>query len=1074
MRIRTAALAILLVSSSTLAMEGYYRSPGLHGDVVVFTAEGDLWAHHLGSGRTTRLTTHPALETGASLSPDGTRIAYVADYEGVAEVYVMPVTGGVPKRVTYENAGVAVQGWSADGRVLYSTGSAVGAPRNVVLRMVDPVSLNATTLPLADAADGALDAAGSYVYFSQFGLRFDNANQYRGGMLGKLWRFRLDSSDEAERLVSSHPGSIRRPIVDGDTLYFLSDASGRENLWSANLDGTNAKQVTQHQDFSVHDVSISNGRVVYRRGADLYVRDLSGSESTRLDIRLTSDHPGMREAWINEPLEYLTAARLSGNGEKVTVTARGRIAVVGTDQKRLVNVATPMRARMRHAALSRDGQWVYAVSDAGGELELWRYSAIGEDTAERMTEGGETLRGPFFESPDGQWIAHDDGWGGLWLLNADSKKDVQVVTDGAKGGDFADLAWSPDSSLFAVSYRGSDDARPRVLLYGVDGGNRTLITSEKYQSGQPVFSHDGKWLYFLSNRHFETTNSVWADRDFGPSFDKQTEVFAHALTGDADFPFQVVTELTPAKAESEEEDKKSEDVTVDVDWDGIVDRIWQVPVAAGNYLDIAMNDEFLYLLTSPDDGAEITALAIGPEPEPETFTDGAIAMELSADGTKMLVVKQPGETAEMYIVPAEGTFPEDTGDSVVRTDGWQFNVDPRAEWAQFFHDAWLMHREQFYDPNMRGVDWTAVKDKYAPLLERVTDRYELNDVLGQMTGELNALHSAVRGGDVPSDPDAPSPATLGAKLAQAGNGVEIERIYYHDSEVPSAAPPLGQPGVDAASGDIIVAINGAETETLESAHRALRNQAGKQVLLKLRRGRHEIQTVVVPVEIDNDYSFRYNDWVQENRLKVDAANSDIGYLHIQNMIAADVAAFAREFYALEDKKGIVIDVRRNGGGNVDSWIIDRLMRKAWMFWAYRSDRPYLNMQNAFRGHLAVLADEGTYSDGDIHRGDQGAGYRSCHRHADGGGWSLVDRTKPAVRSRHRKGCRASGLRDGRSVDRRGLRCGADDSNREPAPCHLSRSRCTARCGASVPATQNRRRTRTRDSSATVPGGKYDG
>jgi tricorn protease len=513
-------------------MEGYYRSPGLHGDVVVFTAEGDLWAHHLGSGRTTRLTTHPALETGASLSPDGTRIAYVADYEGVAEVYVMPVTGGVPKRVTYENAGVAVQGWSADGRVLYSTGSAVGAPRNVVLRMVDPVSLNATTLPLADAADGALDAAGSYVYFSQFGLRFDNANQYRGGMLGKLWRFRLDSSDEAERLVSSHPGSIRRPIVDGDTLYFLSDASGRENLWSANLDGTNAKQVTQHQDFSVHDVSISNGRVVYRRGADLYVRDLSGSESTRLDIRLTSDHPGMREAWINEPLEYLTAARLSGNGEKVTVTARGRIAVVGTDQKRLVNVATPMRARMRHAALSRDGQWVYAVSDAGGELELWRYSAIGEDTAERMTEGGETLRGPFFESPDGQWIAHDDGWGGLWLLNADSKKDVQVVTDGAKGGDFADLAWSPDSSLFAVSYRGSDDARPRVLLYGVDGGNRTLITSEKYQSGQPVFSHDGKWLYFLSNRHFETTNSVWADRDFGPSFDKQTEVFAHALTGD--------------------------------------------------------------------------------------------------------------------------------------------------------------------------------------------------------------------------------------------------------------------------------------------------------------------------------------------------------------------------------------------------------------------------------------------------------------------------------------------------------------------------------------------------------------
>ena len=964
MRIRTATLAILFLTSSAIATDGYYRSPSLRGDVVVFTAEGDLWAHHLGSGQTTRLTTHPALETGASLSLDGNQIAYVADYEGVREIYVIPVSGGVPRRVTYENADVAIQGWSTDGWVLYSTSSEVGAPYSVRLKTVDPVTLNVTAIPLADAAGGALDAAGRYVYFSQFGSRWDNTAQYRGGMLGTLWRFHLDSSDEAERLAAAHPGSIRRPMVDGDTLYFLSDASGRENLWSSNLDGTNATQVTNYDDFSVRDVSISDGRAVYRSGADLYVRDLSGSESTRLDIELTSDHPSMREAWISAPLEYLTAARLAGNGEKVTVTARGRIAVAGTDQRRLVRIATPTDSRMRHAALSRDGHWVYAVSDAGGELELWRYSAIGEDNAEQLTEGGETLRGRFFESPDGQWIAHDDGWGGLWLLNVKTKDDVQVVADGSKSGALTDLDWSPNSELFAVSYTGRYDARSRVLLYGVDGRNRTFVTSNKYQSGQPVFSRDGKWLYYLSNRHFETSSSVWADRDFGPSFDSQTEVFAHALTKDAEFPFRVPTELTPAKPESEEEDKNSGDVTVEVEWDGLIDRIWQAPVAAGNYTDIAVNDDFLYLLTSSDDGSEIKVLAIEPEPEPESFTDGVVAMELNDDGTKMLVIKQPEETAEMYIVPAESTFPEDTCDNVVRTDGWQLNIDPRAEWAQLFHDAWMMHREQFYDPNMRGVDWTATKEKYAPLLERVTDRYELNDVLGQMTGELNALHSAVRGGDVPSDPDAPSPSTLGAKLVQTGNGVEIERIYYHDSEVPSEAPPLAQPGVDAANGDVIVAINGSETDTLESVHRALRNQAGRQVLLKLIRGRDEIQTVVVPVENDSDYDFRYNDWVQENRLKVEAADDAIGYLHIRNMGASDVAGFAREFYALEGKKGIVIDVRRNGGGNVDSWIIDRLMRKAWMFWAYRTDTPYFNMQNAFRGHLAVLADEGTYSDGE--------------------------------------------------------------------------------------------------------------
>ena len=964
MRKRIIALAIAFAATSASATEGYYRAPDIRGDLVVFTAEGDLWAHRLDDGSTTRLTTHPALETGASISPDGSRIAYVADYEGVREAYVMPVAGGVPKRVTFELAGVAVQGWSRDGRILYSTAAEVSAPRGVTLKTVDPDALDTDTIPLSDAADGSLDAAGEYVYFSQFGLRFDNAAQYRGGMRGKLWRYRLGSGDEAERLAASHPGNIRRPIVSGDRLYFLSDASGRENLWLANLDGADARQVTFHDDYSVRHAGIDGDRLVYRRGADLYVRDLSSSESERLDIRLTSDHPSLREAWINEPLEYLTSARLAGDGDKVTITARGRIAIAGTDQRRLVNVATPIGSRMRHAALSRDGQWVYAVSDSAGELDLWRYSASGADVAEQLTEGGETLRGRFFESPDGQWIAHDDGRGGLWLLHLESRRNTQIIEDGLQANRIDDLSWSPDSTLFAVSYRAKGDARPRLLLYGVDGGNEAKLTSDKYVSGEPVFSQDGKWLYFLSNRNFEATSSVWADRDFGPSFDNQTLVFAYSLIEDATFPFRVPTELTPDNPVTGEGDEEPAEPPVEVLWDGLSDRLWQVPVAAGNYTDIQINKKFLYLLTSSADGGKITAVPIEPEPEAKQFTEGAAAMMLSDDGAKLLVVRQAEETTQMYIVPAGEEYPEDAGDHMVRTDGWQFSIDPRVEWQQLFHDAWLMHREQFYDPDMRGVDWAATKQKYAALLERATDRYEVNDVLGQMTGELNALHSAVRGGDVPSDPEAPEASALGAALSQTEDGVQIRHIYYHDPEVPADAPPLARPGVDAADGDIIVAINGSATNSLESVHRALRNQAGKQVLLALRRGRDEIRTVVVPAEADDEYNYRYSEWVQRNRLKVDAADSEIGYLHIRNMVAADVAAFAREFYALQDKKGIVIDVRRNGGGNVDSWIIDRLMRKAWMFWAYRTDDPYFNMQNAYRGHLAVIADEGTYSDGE--------------------------------------------------------------------------------------------------------------
>jgi tricorn protease len=339
-------------------------------------------------------------------------------------------------------------------------------------------------------------------------------------------------------------------------------------------------------------------------------------------------------------------------------------------------------------------------------------------------------------------------------------------------------------------------------------------------------------------------------------------------------------------------------------------------------------------------------------------------MELSDDGEKLFVLKQSGEVPEMFIVPAGETFPEDVSKNTGRAGEWKFSIDPRLEWEQIFHDAWLMHREQFFDPEMRGLDWETLREKYAPLARRTTDRRELNDVFGQMMGELNALHSQVRGGDVPLDPDAPEPAALGAKLSQTRDGVGIEHIYRYDRERPAQAPPLAKPGVNAAVSDVISAINGIETPTLESVHRALRNQAGQQVLLQLQRGREELKTVVVPVGARDDASLRYTDWVSENRNTVEARDADLGYVHIRAMGNGDVASFARDFYANTNKKGMVIDVRRNNGGNVDSWIIDRLLRKAWSFWTARRGKPYTNMQNAFRGHLVVIADERTYSDGE--------------------------------------------------------------------------------------------------------------
>ena len=453
----------------------------------------------------------------------------------------------------------------------------------------------------------------------------------------------------------------------------------------------------------------------------------------------------------------------------------------------------------------------------------------------------------------------------------------------------------------------------------------------------------------------------------GAAITKRTGVFANALTSDAVFPFQVPTELTSGSEDKEEEkaeEKNDETAPVEVDWDGLKDRIWQVPASAGDYSDLAINEEYLYLKAAGSDASDIKVLKMEPLAEAADFTGGVVLMQLSDDGKQMLVVKKEDEQYPMYIVPATAEFPEDLSRSTVQSANWRFSVDPRAEWRQMFHDAWLMHREMFYDRNMRGVDWVAMKEKYLPMMDRVTDRREVNDVIAQMTGELNALHSAVRGGDSPSDPDAPAPSVLGAELVQGKGGVLIERKYRFDREVLTEAPPMAMPGVDAQEGDLITAVNGIASSDLESFHRVLRNQAGKQVLLEIRRGQESIRTVVVPATADQTATYQYRDWVWGSRKKVEEANPDLGYMHIANMGGSDAASFARDFYASIHKKGMIIDVRRNGGGNIDSWLLDRLMRKAWMFWQHHDNEPYTNSQRAFRGHLVVLADQGTYSDGE--------------------------------------------------------------------------------------------------------------
>lgn len=970
-------LAVLLfLIGHVQAQPGYYREPALHGDALVFVAEGDLWRVHVDGGQAQRLTTHAALESQPVLSADGRQLAFIASYDGAPDAYIMPLQGGEPRRLSFDGGRAWLAGFSPQGELVQASEHVVGPSMSRILRLIDPSSGKVTELPLADAREIAFDPQSDSVWFTRFGLAVsgDNAHGYRGGAMAQLWRWQRERNSEATRLAQDMNANISQPMWWQGRLYVVSDADGRDNIWSMDAAGGDHRQLTFHKTFDVRGARLDEGRIVYQLGADLHVHDLAAASDRTLDITLGSDFVQRRERFIDEPVKWLASAHIDASGERVALAARGQAILAGTQALRRIELAVPRNARARAAAASADGKAVYAITDIDGRSEIWRYAADGSPQPKVLVPDEDTHRWRLWPSPDGRWLAHSDKRARLWLLDLRGGAN-HLLDESPHGGDDAydDLAWSTDGRYLAWSRPDSERQMAQLLLAEVSSRRKQVLTSDRYESFHPAFSPDGQWLYFLSDRSFSPTpGSPWGDRNTGALFDQRTRIYALALQEGLRFPFQPLDELTAAGEKPDDAGKDGPHKALpQIAFDGLAQRLFEVGLAAGNYSRLQVHAERLYFLrrnAGADAKATLQTLAIKPgNDEAQVFRANVRRYELNAARDRLMVVTDPwrDDPADVLLLDASAKAPSNIEKERLRLDDWKLVIDPAQEWRQMFDDAWRMHRQFSFDPSMRGVDWDGVRERYLPLLTRVHDRLELDDLLGQMSAELGILHSQVRGGEFREDPAAQAPASLGARLVAADGGMRVEHIYRTDPELPAERAPLQQPGVDVREGDLITAINGRPLRSAGDLARALRAQAGEQVLVDLRRGKQELRAIVRPVTLERDAVLRYGDWVRGNLAKVEQAGGGrIGYLHLRAMGPGDMANFVREFYAQFDRDGLVIDVRRNRGGNIDSWVIEKLLRRAWAFWQPAHGAPYSNMQQAFRGHLVVLADEFSYSDGE--------------------------------------------------------------------------------------------------------------
>ena len=979
---------------------GYYRGPAVHGDTIVFSSEGDLWTVSVHGGVAHRLTSAPGKEDMPTLSPDGQTVAFRAQYEGPEEVYTMPIAGGLPERQTWDGGAEPV-GWNPDGRLIITTVRYNTLPDTSLVLI--GTRGEREQLPLATGEEAAYSSDGRTVFFTRLENQGSHTKRYKGGFIEHIWRW--DGRGEAVPLTADFAGTSHDPMFWNGRVYFLSDRDGVMNVWSMDTQGHDLKQESHQKIFDVESASVSEGHIVYACAADLWSLDLATDHEAIIPITLESDFDQLQEHWVTKPITYISDAHLSPDGSRVVFTARGEVFTIPAKTGRTISVAADSALRFRSARFLPDGKSIVALSTSTGETEFWKFLADGEGKPEQWTSDAKVLRWDGIPSPDGRWLANYDKDDQLWIYDTQSKAN-KLVAKSMNGG-FGDLSWSPDSRWLAFA-EDADNSFTEVKVLNIESGKIEALTDDRYNSESPAWSSDGKWLYFLSDRALTSSvPSPWGPRQPDPHFNRRMKIYQLALVTGLRSPFLAADELhpdTPAKEEKEEpkknpdekgsaqnakpadaksgdqsaagkpsDEKKPPIPEVKIDFASIDARLTEVPAPPGNYDDLQAAAKRLCWLSGTDEARpkrSLECLAIDNKgDEPDTVMADVKGYEISADRKKLLLHK--GDDFFVVDSDAKGSG---LGDAKVLAKAkldlshWTIHTTPRQEFHGFFLDAWRLERDYFYDRHMQGVDWVAMRERYLPLVDRVSDRDELNDVIAQMVSELSALHTFVGGGDQRKPADNIDVATLGARLRrdEKAGGYTVEHIYEHDPDLPDTAPPLARPDSLVAEGETIVSIDGVDALSVRDERELLRGKAGAQVMLRVKSAKGDVRDVLVkPVSAREDEDLRYSEWEYTRRLKVEAASQGaIGYVHLRAMGPDDIAQWERDYYPIYNRQGLIIDVRHNEGGNIDSWLLGKLLRQAWFYWQPRVGHPTWNMQEAFRGHIVVLCDQETASDGE--------------------------------------------------------------------------------------------------------------
>ncbi|MDH3243837.1 MAG: PDZ domain-containing protein [Saprospiraceae bacterium] len=962
MRLLVALSLVYFITDSTQSQINakLMRYLDVSGTQITFVYGGDIWLVPKSGGLATQLTHSPGEESWPRFSPDGQTIGYTASYHGNLDIYTIPVTGGIPERVTYGSHPDRMLDWHPSGdQILFASRREIGQRRARQFFAVDKSGGFPQKLPIPYGELASFSPDGNRLAYITKITESYPFKRYRGGLSSDILLYDL-SNNTVENITNNHANDGKPAWVD-HRVFFLSDQADdmRRNIWMFDTNDKTSRQLTTFNDFDITYMSTGPEDLVFENGGTLYLMNLSTLEYHPVEVQIVSD----LTAEIGRPVDLsndIQNVTPSPDGKRVVFEARGELLNAPVKDGYVVNLTQSSSAFDRDPSWSPDGKSIAFWSDRSGEYEIYLQDSRDHSTVRKLTsrQGGFGYR--LYWSPDSKYLAFVDEKNDINLVEAStgttSKVDNLIWHQTHPGKDNYPLAWSPDSKYLAYHLT-QENANDAIFLHNVEENSRHQITSGYFDDYGPVFSPDGKYLFYRTDRNFDAAYSDLSDGTWiypnatqiaSISLMKSIPVLLPIKNDQIEIQENEKEEKSDEKEHGEQEkegekgDENIEEAVTQIDFNDIESRLRLLPPKAGNIGTLIPIEGKLVYVRIPNTGSDEQSASLilydFEEREEKTIMEDIQGVAVVGNGSQLLV-RSKGRYGIIKAAPGQKI------EDAIPTDGLNMNLIPKEEWKQIFTDTWRRHRDFFYDANMHGIDWNALRERYGALVEDARTRWDVSNIQSDLASELSAGHTYTSGGDTEDFPRR-STGFLGIDWDQKDGKYLIKRIVRPASWDVEVRSPLDEPGIDVSAGDFILSVNGVDLDPSKDPYAAFDGLSGKTIGLEVSKTGNSDEKMILTVKCltpSQENQLRHLEWIEDNRKMVDKLSTgQLGYVYMSNTGGRGQLELVSMYYGQLDKKGFIIDERFNGGGQLADRFLELMQRPVVynLHWRHGRDHTY--------------------------------------------------------------------------------------------------------------------------------------